>query len=313
MNYLAQKIRHIPVLVDQVLDWLITVPSGWYVDGTTGTGGHTAAIISRLLPDGRVLGIDLDPESLAIAREQLASDLSRITLRQGSYTQIPLFLEELSINTCQGILLDLGLSSYCLQSSGRGFSFQSDEPLDMRYDTSNGRPLYEVLPQLTPATLASILSRYGEERRADAVASAIHHEAVAGRLTTSGALADTVKDTVRGPMKIKSLARVFQALRIFINDELNSLETALELLSNILESGRRMVIISYHSLEDRLVKRFLAREAKDCLCPPYFPKCVCSHTASLKVLTNKPVIPTPEEIALNPRSRSAKLRVGERL
>lgn len=295
------------------MDWLITVPDGWYVDGTLGTGGHTAAIISRLSPDGRVLGIDLDSESLAVAQEQLAPDLSRITLRQGSYAQIPLFLEELSIEMCQGVLLDLGMSSYCLQASGRGFSFQLDEPLDMRFDASHGRPLYKVLPQLTPAALESILSRYGEERQARAVANAIHREALAGRLTTSGALVDTIRKTVRGSMKIKSLARIFQALRIFINDELNSLQTTLERLASILESGCRVVIITYHSLEDRLVKRFLAREAKDCLCPPYFPKCVCSHTASFKVLTSKPVVPTAEEVALNPRSRSAKLRVGERL
>ncbi len=300
-------------MVDQVLDWLITVPDGWYVDGTIGTGGHTAAIISRLSPDGRVLGIDLDSESLAVAREQLASDLSRITFRQGSYAQIPLYLNELSIKMCQGLLLDLGMSSYGLQASGRGFSFQSDEPLDMRFDANHGLPLYKVLPQLAPATLQNILSRYGEEKQARAVANAIHREAVAGRLTTSGALADTIRNTVRGSMKVKSLARIFQALRIYINDELDSLQTALECLKNILESGARVVIISYHSLEDRLVKRFLAREAKDCLCPPDFPKCVCNHTASFKVLTSKPAVPSPEEIAFNPRSRSAKLRVGERL
>lgn len=313
MNGLTREVSHIPVMVDEVLNWLITTSGGWYVDGTVGTGGHTAAILSRLSPEGRVLGVDLDAAALAVARDRLAADSSRVVLRQGSYAQVPLFLQELSVRECQGMLLDLGISSFSLEASGRGFSFQSDEPLDMRFDPTHGRPLYQVLSHLAPAALAGILSRYGEERQARAIAAAIHNEAATGRLTTSGALAKTVRSVARGPLAARSLARVFQAFRIFINDELNILQTALERLGSILESGRRVVIISYHSIEDRLVKQFFTRESKDCLCPPHFPQCVCGHMASFKVLTRKPITPSSEEQAINPRSRSAKLRAAERL
>jgi len=313
MGASPQAVSHIPVMVPEVLDWLVTTPAGWYVDGTVGTGEHAAAILSRLAPNGRVLGIDLDPDTLDTARERLASDSSRVVLRRGSYAQTPLFLQELQVRDCQGMLLDLGLSSFILESSGRGFSFQSDEPLDMRFDPTHGRPLHQVLPHLTSAALSDILSCYGEERHARVVASAIHREAVAGRLTTSGALAQTVRAAARGPQVTKTLARVFQALRIFINDELNTLRTALERLGGIMESGRRAVFISYHSLEDRLVKQFFARESKDCLCPPQLPQCICGHTASFRVLTRKPITPSTEEQARNPRSRSAKLRAMERL
>jgi len=313
MNGLIQEISHTPVMVDEVLDWLVTAPDGWYVDGTVGTGGHIAAILSRLSPEGRVLGVDLDAGSLAVARDHLAADLSRVVLRQGSYAQAALFLQELAVRECQGVLLDLGLSSFNLEASGRGFSFQSDEPLDIRFGPAHGRPLHQVLLHLRPETMADILARYGEERQARAIARAIHNEAAAGRLTTSGALAETVRTVAKGPLADRSLARVFQALRIFINDELNVLKTALERLNGMLESGRRVVIISYHSLEDRLVKRFLARQSKDCHYPVHLPQCSCGHTASYKVLTRKHVTPSSEEIALNPRSRSAKLRAAERL
>lgn len=313
MGGITQEISHVPVMVDQVLDWLVTTSSGWYVDGTVGTGGHSAAILSRLAPDGRVLGLDLDAETLAIARDRLAADAARVVLRQGSYAQTPLFLQELQVRDCQGMLLDLGLSSYNLESSGRGFSFRSDEPLDMRFDPSHGRPLHQVLPHLASATLADILSRYGEERRARSITAAIHHAATAGQLTTSGALADTVRAAAKGPQLTKTLARVFQALRIFINDELNTLQTALERLAGILESGGRAVIISYHSIEDRMVKQFFARESQDCLCPPHLPQCVCGHTASFRVLTRRPITPSSEEQVRNPRSKSAKLRAAERL
>ena len=313
MNGHTQQVGHVPVMVDEVLDRLVTATDGWYVDGTVGTGGHAAAILARLAPQGKVLGVDLDAETLAIARDRLAADSSRVVLRQGSYAQMSLFLQELQVTACRGLLLDLGLSSFSLEGSGRGFSFQSDEPLDMRFDSTHGRPLCQVLPHLSPAVLADILARYGQERRARAIAGAIHRQATAGGLTTSGALAQTVRAVARGPLVNKTLARVFQALRIFINDELNTLQAALERLGGIIESGRRVVVISYHSLEDRLVKQFFARESKDCLCPPRLPRCVCAHTASFKILTRKPITPSPGEQAQNPRSRSAKLRAVERL
>lgn len=313
MEHSIQEALHTPVMVDEVLHWLITESEGWYVDGTVGTGGHTAALLSRLSPGGKVLGIDLDHTALAVAHERLSAETARLTLRQGSYAQAHLFLHELGEVNCQGILLDLGLSSYCLEGSGRGFSFQADEPLDMRFDPNHGRPLYQILPHLSRNALTDILVRFGEDRQARSVATAIYRAATQDRLETTAQLVDTIRLAVRGPLLTKTLARTFQALRIFVNDELNTLQTALERLTGILRTGARAVMITYHSLEDRMVKQFFARESRDCLCPPQIPQCVCSHSAAFKILTPKPVTPASEERMQNPRSRSAKLRAVERL
>lgn len=307
-----QPIHHVPVMVDEVLDGLISTADGLYVDGTLGGGGHAAAILSRLSPEGQVLGIDLDAQVLDRARERLAGESTRMIFRHGSYDQVAQFLKELDREYCQGLLLDLGISGFSLEGSGRGFSFQTDEPLDMRFDPSRGRPLHQVLPSLKSDALADILFNFGEERRSRAIATAIHATA-AGQLTTSGALAHVVKSVVKGPQVTKTLARVFQALRIFINDELHTLKNALEQLGAVVESGRRVAIISFHSLEDRIVKQFFARESRDCICPPEIVTCQCGHRATFKVLTRRPIVPGPNEQAHNPRSRSAKLRVLERL
>ncbi|MEE9466115.1 MAG: 16S rRNA (cytosine(1402)-N(4))-methyltransferase RsmH, partial [Candidatus Neomarinimicrobiota bacterium] len=263
-------------------------------------------------PKGRVLGVDLDPHALASARVCLAGEDRRITVRQGSFAHLTKMLKELEVTACQGVLLDLGISSLTLEESGRGFSFQRNEPLDMRFDPDSGRPLSQILPQLGLQPLAEIIQRYGEERRNRAIARAIHSAAAAGRMTTSGDLARAVRSVVKGPHVTKSLARVFQAFRIHINDELTTLQTALESLPHLLATGGRAVIISFHSLEDRMVKHFFLRESKACLCPPKQPTCQCNHQATLKVMTRKPIIPSPDERALNPRSRTAKLRVAER-
>jgi 16S rRNA (cytosine1402-N4)-methyltransferase len=299
-------------MVAEVLTQLVTTPTGLYVDGTLGGGGHASALLSRLAMDGRVLGVDLDPGALDAARRTLAGAGERISLRQGSFTQVPAFLEELGVTTCQGVLLDLGISTLTLESSGRGFSFQREEPLDMRFDPDHGRPLSQVLPRLSQSQLAGIIYRYGEERRSRALARAIHGAAEAGRLVTSGDLAAAVRSVVKG-QPVKTLARVFQALRIYINGELDNLQAALESLPQILEAGRRVAVISYHSLEDRLVKHFFIRESKACLCPPELPSCQCNHKATLKVISPKPITPSAKEQAFNPRSRSAKLRLAERL
>ena len=304
---------HLPVMVEEVLTQLVTTSSGLYVDGTVGGGGHASALLARLASGGRVLGVDLDPGALDTARRTLAGAGDRISLRQGSFTQLPAFLEELGVTTCQGLLLDLGLSTLALESSGRGFSFQLEEPLDMRFDPRQGQPLSQVLLRLSRSQLADIIYRYGEERRSRAVARAIRGAAEAGRMLTSADLAATVRSVVKGPQATKTLARVFQALRIYINGELDNLQAVLDSLPQILESGRRVVIISYHSLEDRLVKHFFIRESKACLCPPQLPSCQCNHQATLKVVSRKPITPSAKEQAFNPRSRSAKLRVAQRL
>ena len=183
----------------------------------------------------------------------------------------------------------------------------------MRYDTSQGRPLSEVLPHLSIDTLTGILARYGEERRAPVIAESIHHAAREGYLETSGALARAVRGVIRGPYVNKTLARVFQALRMFVNDELHALQTLLQRLSEVLAPGGRVVILAYHSVEDRLVKEFFKRESRDCICPAHLPKCVCNHFATFRIVTSRPITPSPEELARNPRSRSAKMRVAERL
>lgn len=313
MDSAATEIAHLPIMVNEVLDLLITSRSGLYVDGTIGLGGHTAKLLTRLDPHGKVLGIDLDPDILSFARERLQTDSNRVILRNGSFAQMPLFLRELGFVQCQGILLDLGLSSYDLENSSRGFSFQSDESLDMRFDPEHGQPLYQVLPHLSLDTLENIIARYGEERHARTIAEAIFHEVRVNGIKTSAHFADTIRRTIRGPLAAKSLARVFQAFRIFINDELNTLQTALQRMSTLLDTGGRAVIISYHSLEDRLVKQFFLRDSKECICPPHLPQCICGHIASFKILTPKPIVPTIDEQQINPRCRSAKLRAVERL
>lgn len=313
MDSAAIEIAHLPIMVNEVLDLLITSRSGLYIDGTIGLGGHTSEILTNLNPQGRVLGIDLDSEILSFARERLTAHSHRVILRNGSFAQMPLFLQELGLFQCQGILLDLGLSSYDLENSCRGFSFQSDESLDMRFDPEHGQPLYQVLPHLSLDTLENIITRYGEERHARTIAEAIFHEGKSNGIETSAHLADTIRRAIRGPLVTKSLARVFQAFRIFINDELNTLQTALERMSTLLETGSRAVIIAYHSLEDRLVKRSFLRDSKECICPPRLPQCICGHTATFKILTPRPITPTVEEQLSNPRCRSAKLRAVERL
>lgn len=307
------QVGHVPVMVAEVLAGLITTTSGLYIDGTLGLGGHAAALLDHLSPEGSVLGIELDPQALTHARQRLAHREPRVIFRRGSYGQIPRFLSELGVGRCRGVLLDLGISSYTLESSGRGFSFQADEPLDMRFNPGEGQPLSRVLPRFSQEKLADILYEYGEERRSRPLARAILQAARTGNMATSGDLARTVRSIARGPHATKTLARVFQALRIFINQELDTLKTTLDRLAGVLVPGGRIAIISFHSLEDRLVKQFFAREAKDCLCDPRLPTCQCGHQATFKVLTRKPISPSPDELARNPRSRSAKLRIMERL
>ncbi len=304
---------HIPVMVEEVVDRLITDPDGLYVDGTAGMGGHTRALAGRLSPRGQVLGLELDPQAFALLDPADEAYGGRAVFRQGSYADMARHLKELGVTHCQGILLDLGLSSYTLEHTGRGFSYRSDEPLDMRFDPGSRRPLAEVLPGLSAAAIADILYQYGEERRSRAIAAAIHRAVNADTVATSGALADVVRTVVKGPHATKSLSRVFQAFRIFINDELETLKTFMVRLPGLLNIGGRAAIIAFHSLEDRIVKQFIAAESRDCICPPERPICDCGHKATVKPVHRKPLVPSAEERDRNPRSRSAKLRIMERI
>lgn len=311
---------HIPVLLEPVLRLLRVAEIGAsdevgrFVDGTVGAGGHAAAILEAA-PGARLLGLDRDPAALALARERLAPFGARAALAHASYEDMPeqvaAWLSE-DDPLVDGILLDLGVSSMQLDQAERGFAFMQDGPLDMRFDPTSGEPSAADLVNLLDAgELADILYRYGEERHSRRIAQAI----VAARpLHTTRALAEVVARASRGPReKIHPATRTFQALRIAVNDELGAVERALPATISLLRPGGRLAVISFHSLEDRIVKQTFKREATDCLCPPRQPICTCGHRASVALFTRKPVEADEAEIARNPRSRSAKLRVVERL
>jgi len=301
---------HIPVLLQATLTYLRVRPGGTYVDATVGGGGHAEAILSATAPDGRLLGLDLDPEALEVARRRLAPFGERVVLRHGSFALLATLAADFA--PADGILLDLGLSSLQLADPVRGFSFSQEGPLDMRFDPDAGGPTAaDLVNDLSVKELTEILYRYGEERQARRIAEAI----VAARpIRSTRHLAEVVAAAVgRGRRRIHPATRTFQALRIAVNDELGALQVALPQALDLLAPGGRLVVISFHSLEDRIVKRFLRQEARDCICPPESPACTCGHRARLRVLTRKPVRPTPEEVVQNPRSRSARLRAAERI
>ncbi len=303
--------RHIPVLFHEVLDGLRVGPGGQYVDATVGGGGHAAGILAASSPDGRLLGLDRDPAAIEVARTRLASYAGRVVFAHSSFSRLAEVMQVYHFLPADGILFDLGLSSLQLADPGRGFAFATDGPLDMRFDPEGGGVTAAVLVNtLSIEELTALLYRYGEERRARRIAEAI----VAARpLYTTKELTAVVERVVGRRGRIHPATRTFQALRIAVNEELVALEEALPQAVESLAPGGRLVVIGFHSLEDRLVKRFMRRESRDCLCPPEAPVCICDHRATLRLVTRKPIRPTAGETAANPRSRSARLRVAERL
>ena len=299
---------HIPVLLQAVLSFLQVRPGGIYIDGTVGGGGHAAALLEASAPDGRLLGLDRDPAALEAAQERLALYGGRVTLRRGSFADlIPLAQDFIPAD---GILLDLGLSSLQLADPARGFSFSQDGPLDMRFDPEDEVTAADLVNTLSVRELTDLLYRYGEERQARRIAEAI----VAARpIYRTAELAALIERTVGRWERIHPATRTFQALRIAVNRELEALEAALPQALEALRPGGRLVIISFHSLEDRIVKQFLHRESRDCICPPEIPVCVCGHRAQVRVLTPKPVRPDAAEVAANPRARSARPRAAEKV
>lgn len=285
-------------------------PGGRYIDGTVGGGGHARRILVASAPDGELLGLDADPMAVALAGEQLSEFAGRVTVVQGDFADLEEIAVEHGFCPVEGILLDLGLSSLQLEAAGRGFSFQLDGPLDMRFDSSRTTTAADLVNDLSLEELASILFRYGEEPQARRIARAI----VAERpINTTGELAALVSASVGRRRRIHPATQTFQALRIAVNEELECLAEVLPQALRLLGPGGRLAIISFHSLEDRLVKQFFRREARNCLCPPEIPVCVCDHRATLGIVTKKPIRPSAEEVAANPRSRSAKLRIAYRL
>lgn len=307
----GDSVPHLPVLYQEVLDALLPTSGCDYLDGTLGAGGHAEGILRASAPDGRLLGLDLDPEALKIARLRLADYQPRVIIQQASYQNSGKILTALGWGSVQGILLDLGVSSMQVDRPYRGFSFMEEGPLDMRFDPESQKPAADLVNNLDTDDLADIIFTYGEERHARRIARAIVN---ARPIMTTQTLAQVIEQAVPGyGGKIHPATRTFQALRIATNNELEVLSTALSQLVDCLSVGGRLAIISFHSLEDRIVKQFFRRESQDCICPPEQPVCTCEHVASLTVLTRKPLRATTAEIATNPRSRSAKLRVAERI
>ena len=315
---------HIPVMLEEVLEFLQPRTGSHYVDGTLGGGGHAEAILERSAPDGKVLGIDGDAQALARVERRLAKAVQdgRLVLVHGNFAELARIADEAGfMSSVDGVLLDLGFSSYQMEDPERGFSFSTDGPLDMRLDQSQGLSAADLVNSASEQELADIFWRYGEETRSRQIAWRIVRERARDPITRTTQLARLAAAGVPyKPGMIHPATRVFQALRIAVNSELERLEATLPQIVDVLRAGKkdntggdggRMVIISFHSLEDRLVKGFMRRESMDCICPPDIPVCVCNHKASVRLLTSKPVTPTKQEVLANPRARSAKLRAAE--
>ena len=306
---------HESVMRNEVLHYLNVHMEGVIVDGTLGDGGHTEFILKNTAPEIRVLAIDRDSSAIERASERLSLFRDRVTLAHGNLGDIKELAAENGVTSVVGVLMDLGVSSPQLDTAGRGFSIQHDGPLDMRMDSSQKTSAADLLIKLSDAELASIIKDYGEERYAKRVVRAIRREQEERPITTTGQLSRIVARVVKSSRhsRIHPATRTFQALRIAVNDELEQLKTALAGMMGLLHSTARVAVISFHSLEDRIVKTFFRDEEKGCSCPPKIPICVCGRMPALKILTRKPLVPSEEEVAQNPRSCSAKLRVAERI
>ncbi|MFQ5499209.1 MAG: 16S rRNA (cytosine(1402)-N(4))-methyltransferase RsmH [Candidatus Zixiibacteriota bacterium] len=304
---------HLPVLVDEVISRLVRDRRGAYFDLTVGAGGHLAAMANALSPEARLYGIDRDVSAVAAARQNLVGCKQKLRIEHASYGRFEAVVREFEDATFTGILLDLGLSSIQLDDPSRGFSFRYDGPLDMRFDSMGiGTTAGELVNSLDERHLAGLIRDYGEERQASRLAGEIVRERQKGMIRTTSHLAAIVRRTIPPPHQTKSLARLFQALRIAVNEELVLLEKLLPAAVQRLSPGGRLAAISYHSLEDRLVKQAFRKLSVGCICPPGLPQCLCGKAPLVRLITRRGIVPTDEEKARNPRSRSARLRVAER-
>ncbi len=304
-------VTHTPVLVEETIEALAVQPGGRYIDCTLGGGGHAEAILEHSSPGGQLLGMDADSEAVRIAEARLEADSASTLLVNENFVNLQTICNRYDFYPVHGILFDLGLSSLQLNGDARGFSFQHEAVLDMRLSPAQEVTAEDIINQFPEAELAHIIKTYGEERQSRKIARYIVQERP---ITTTLHLARTIERAVGGRSgKIHPATKTFQALRIAVNHELEHLETALRQAANLLGFGGRLVVISYHSLEDRIVKQFMHRESKDCICPPGLPTCTCGHTASLRLVNKKVITPSVAEVELNPRSRSARLRATERI
>jgi len=302
---------HVPVLREEVVQALHPRPGGVYIDGTVGMGGHSAAILQAAGAEARLLGIDADPEALAHAARALLAFQDAVVLDEGNFRHVGSIAEDLGFTAADGVLLDLGVSSLQLDTAERGFSFRGADPLDMRFSPHQQLSAADLVNTCPEQALADVIFRFGEEPASRRIARQI----VAHRPIRSGdELAAIVARSVGGRRKgIHPATRTFQALRIAVNDELNALKDALPQALQLLRPEGRLAVISFHSLEDRIVKQFFQEEARGCICPPRTPVCVCGRTPRLRLVTRRPIRAGLEEVARNPRSRSATLRVAERI
>ncbi len=291
---------------------MLTDPDGIYLDGTVGFGGHAETLLSRLTNKGQLIGIDLDPYALDYTQKRLSTRFDSYSLHHGNFREYPILLQKEGVSKLTGILIDLGTSSCQIDSGHRGFSFQQDAPLDMRLNPQGGMSAGEFLNSSSQDEISTIIKEYGEERHHRRIAKNISLMSKAGKMTTTFELKEAVKRSVHPRFVTKSLARVFQAIRIHINHELDALKEALHSSLLWLKTGGRIAIISFHSLEDRMVKQFFKDAAITCTCPKEFPVCICDTKPDLKILTPRGIKASADEVKQNSRSRSAKLRVAER-
>jgi 16S rRNA (cytosine1402-N4)-methyltransferase len=312
------KEGHMPVLAEEVISMLSPASGSLQIDATLGGGGHTERILEATNPDGRLLGLDADGAAIARVDDRLRPRFGdRLVLRQANFRELATVAPEEGFGAVDGLLFDLGLSSFQLADTDRGFGIRAGGPLDMRFDTSRGVPAAELLATLDVDELTALFRRFGEEPNARRIARAI----VDARRTAPVASAEELATLVervspgnpRGRRRIHPATRVFQALRIAVNEELDALQDGLAAAVDLLRPGGRLVVLSYHSLEDRIVKRFFDTERKGCICPPELPVCVCGRSPRLRLVTRPSLTPTDAEIAENPRARSARLRAAERM
>jgi 16S rRNA (cytosine1402-N4)-methyltransferase len=304
---------HTSVLVDQVLHYLIDNPSGIYVDGTIGGGGHSLEILKRLNASGKLIGIDFDDEALSHAKHRLNLYQKQIIFYRGNFADMKQILNSKNAAPVDGILLDLGVSSYQIETGKRGFSFMTEGPLDMRMSVHNKLTAHEIINSYTENELGTIFKDYGEERHSRRIAKAIVKERNRGKITTTEQLVKIIESVLPFQYRIKSLARIFQAVRIEVNQELENLKRFLNQSLDLLKSGGRLVIITYHSLEDRLVKNFFTSQLNPCECPSGLPVCICGKKPVIQLLTRKVITASDQEVRANPRSRSAKLRAAQKI
>lgn len=309
------EFSHVSVLLQESVDSLVTNAGGIYVDCTLGGSGHAGGVVARLNESGHFIGIDQDPAAIQAGRERLAQAACRVDIIQNNFSQLERILDELEIDTVDGILFDLGVSSHQLDVAERGFSYMQDAPLDMRMNPTADFSAYDVVNEYSEGRLAMVITEFGEERWAKRIAKFIVNARTDGKITTTGQLVDIIKNAIpaaarrEGPHPAK---RTFQAIRIEVNKELDILKAAFTAAVKWLKPGGRLCIITFHSLEDRIAKQTLAELAKGCECPPRFPVCVCNKKPIVKLI-GKPISPSAEELDANPRARSAKLRVAEKL